>query len=313
MTMSRLLYTNLVLVALLQVTYTLAQHEPFSCADVGCPTLAGTAISNCTVAGASYPAIGLASSTSTDSDLELEWTIAVNQSKTGVNSLINRAFYLGANSTTMTRLESTSACSFFFTAADNGPLFYDAVNDVPTDCISRNGTGFTAQCVADLKRLASDMSKSDSASCVSIANAMQNDIPSTCSISSNARIVAVPITGNNSPKAITALQNSSSTCWPTLPKSNGLVPVYVASVYTSSTNDTTISNAAGTTPVMTISFDNDSSAESTAQLVCLHPVDLNDKSVQTISSNTSGAQASSMVSWIVMIVLAGSVALISTS
>lgn len=98
MSLSRSLCARASILALfLQPRHTSAQTDPLSCANVDCPVLDNTAISNCSVAGASYPVIGLTSIQSL-SGSDVEWTIAVNQSKTGDDSLINRVFYLGIES-----------------------------------------------------------------------------------------------------------------------------------------------------------------------------------------------------------------------
>ncbi|TIA36223.1 hypothetical protein D6C79_08351 [Aureobasidium pullulans] len=250
-----------VLALLLQSTQTSAQSGLLSCANVDCPILDNTAISNCSVAGASYSVIGLTSIQSL-SGSNLEWTIAVNQSKTGNDSLINRTFYLGVESSNFFESQGQSACSFFFTTLDDGPLFYDPMTSVSTDCTSRDGTGFSSQCISDLKSKANDLATSDTSICNSIAQTLQDDPPSSCSLAS----------------------------------------VWTASIYTSIENDTTIRSGAGTTPVMTVFFAEGNNEKSSAELVCLRPVDLNEKSVETMDDGTSEAQGMHVVSyWLVVL------------
>ncbi|CAD0018237.1 unnamed protein product [Aureobasidium pullulans] len=290
-----------VLALLLQSTQTSAQSGLLSCANVDCPILDNTAISNCSVAGASYSVIGLTSIQSL-SGSNLEWTIAVNQSKTGNDSLINRAFYLGVESSNFFESQGQSACSFFFTTLDDGPLFYDPMTFVSTDCTSRDGTGFGSQCISDLKSQANDLATSDTSICNSIAQTLQDDPPSSCSLASGTKVVAVPLTGSLGPEPISVAENQTSNCWPTLPKTNQLLPVWTASIYTSIENDTTIRSGAGTTPVMTIFFAEGNNEKSSAELVCLRPVDLNEKSVETMDDGTSEAQGMHVVSyWLVVL------------
>ncbi|THY18095.1 hypothetical protein D6D00_08271 [Aureobasidium pullulans] len=188
MSSSRSLRTRAgVLALLLQSTQTSAQSGLLSCANVDCPILDNTAISNCSVAGASYSVIGL-TSIQPLSGSNLEWTIAVNQSKTGNDSLINRAFYLGVESSNFFESQGQSACSFFFTTLDDGPLFYDPMTSVSTDCTSRDGTGFSSQCISDLKSQANDLATSDTSICKSIAQTLQDDPPSSCSLASESNI-----------------------------------------------------------------------------------------------------------------------------
>ncbi|THZ05958.1 hypothetical protein D6C95_02613 [Aureobasidium pullulans] len=271
MSSSRSLRTRAgVLALLLQSTQTSAQSGLLSCANVDCPILDNTAISNCSVAGASYSVIGLTSIQSL-SGSNLEWTIAVNQSKTGNNSLINRAFYLGVESSNFFESQGQSACSFFFTTLDDGPLFYDSMTPVSTDCTSRDGTGFSSQCISDLKSQANNLATSDTSICNSIAQTLQDDPPSSCSLAS----------------------------------------VWTASIYTSIDNDTTIRSGAGTTPVMTIFFAEGNNEKSSAELVCLRPVDLNEKSVETMDDGTSEAQGMHVVSyWLVVLGLTFSATLV---
>ncbi|THW81739.1 hypothetical protein D6D18_08650 [Aureobasidium pullulans] len=227
MSSSRSLRTRAgVLALLLQSTQTSAQSGLLSCANVDCPILDNTAISNCSVAGASYSVIGLTSIQSL-SGSDLEWTIAVNQSKTGNDSLINRAFYLGVESSNFFESQGQSACTFFFTTLDDGPLFYDPMTSVSTDCTSRDRTGFSSQCISDLRSQANDLATSDTSICNSIAQTLQDDPLSSCSLAS----------------------------------------VWTASIYTSIENYTTIRSGAGTTPVMTIFFAEGNNEKSSAELV----------------------------------------------
>ena len=303
MSISGTLCTKAGLLALLfQAICTSAQSsDPLSCANVDCPVLDNTAISNCSVAVASYPVIGLTSIQSL-SGSNVEWTIAVNQSKTGNNSLINRAFYLGVESSNILESQGQSACSFFFTTPDGGPLFYDPMTSVSTDCTSRDGAGFSNQCISDLRSQANNLATSNTAICNSIAQTLQDSPPSSCSLSSGTKVVAVPLTGSSAPKPIPSAANQTSNCWPTLPKTNQLIPVWTASIYASTENDTVVRSGAGTTPVLTIFFAEGNNEKSSTELVCLRPVDLNDKSVETMQDGTSGAQSMYGVShWILVL------------
>ncbi|THY53179.1 hypothetical protein D6C98_04986 [Aureobasidium pullulans] len=288
MSSSRSLRTRAgVLALLLQSTQTSAQSGLLSCANVDCPILDNTAISNCSVAGASYSVIGL-TLIQPLSGSNLEWTIAVNQSKTGNDSLINRAFYLGVESSNFFESQGQSACSFFFTTLDDGPLFYDPMTSVSTDCTSRDGTGFSIQSqrLSHLGYLHLQLRRT----------ALQDDPPSSCSLASGTKVVAVPLTGSPAPEPISVAENQTSNCWPTLPKTNQLLPVWTASIYTSIENYTTIRSGAGTTPVMTICFAEGNDEKSSAELVCLRPMDLNEKSVETKDDGTSEAQGMHVVS-----------------
>lgn len=296
------------LVLLLLPTCTPAKSfDPLSCANVDCPVLDNTAISNCSVAGASYPVIGFTSIQSL-SGSNVDWTVAVNQSKTGNDSLIHRAFYLGVESSDILESQGQSACSFFFTTSDDGPLFYDPMTSVSTDCTSRDGTGFSDQCISDLKSQANKLATSNTAICNAIAQTLQDSPPSSCPLSSGTRVVAVPLTGSSAPEPISTAANQTSNCWPTLPKTNQLVPVWTARIYTSSGNDTTVRSAAGTTPIMTIFFAEGNNEKSSTELVCLRPIDLNAKSVATMEDGSSGANGMHGVSqWVVILGLTLSV------
>jgi len=302
MACSRSIYsTASILALLLRPTYTSAQSDPLSCANVNCSVLDDTAISNCSVAGTSYPVIGL-TSIQTLSGSNVEWTIVFNQSKTGNDSLINRAFYLGVESSDVLDSQGQSACSFFFTTPDGGPLFYDPMTSVSTDCTSRDGTGFSNQCILDLKSQANKLATSNTAICNSIAQTLQDSPPSSCPLSSSTKVVAVPLTGSSAPKSISAADNQTSNCWPTLPKTNELISVWTASIYASTENDTVVRSGAGTTPVMTIFFAEGNNEKSSTELICLRPVDLNEKSVQTMEDGSSGAQGTYGLShWLVVL------------
>ncbi|KAG9668648.1 hypothetical protein KCU99_g612, partial [Aureobasidium melanogenum] len=66
-----------------------------------------------------------------------------------------------------------------------------------------------------------------SAFCKNIALGLQDNPPSTCYIlSQQSRIEAVALTGPDAQQAITSSENSTSNCWPTLPKTNDLTKVF---------------------------------------------------------------------------------------
>lgn len=282
-------------------THTLAQSDVLSCANVSCPILNNSAVADCTVAGARYSVIGLVTPSS-PSNSSLVWTIGVNQTllqnASPTTDIIDRAFYLGIDSSSVLTSGTINACSFFFTGSDGGPVFYDPV---PGDCVAQTGSGFSGECVDALKRTVGDLSMSDDPTCTSIATALQDDLPPSCALSSSISITAVPLTGDKAPQPITAAQNQSSNCWPTLPKSNDLIPVFSSRIYTSYTNGTSITTFSGTNPVMSLFF-GDGDDSPTSELVCLHPIAQNEASIRTTSPN--GARESNVSSsWLVALLL----------
>lgn len=87
-------------------------------------------------------------------------------------------------------------------------------------------------CVDDLtarvEQLVRTSSKPDvNAFCKDIAGGSRDNPPSSCYIlSQQPRIEAVALTGPDAQQAITSSENSTSNCWPTLPKSNDLTKVF---------------------------------------------------------------------------------------
>lgn len=115
--------------------------------------------------------------------------------------------------------------------------------------------------------------------------------------------IKIDLSGSDAPKPITEAENSTSNCYPTLPKSNSLTRV--AAFNTSSTtkiNDETVGIVYGITPILTVFFSENALASASrpllqpqAQLTCLKVVDKTDATDATINDGAGDGSAAELV------------------
>ena len=219
--------------ALLTVLATVFQHtaaQILSCADVECPISQGTTAADCIVAGESFNAVGVADLSIEATGFDgLSWTKAVGAGSGGSSDqrLFTQNFYLGHP---LGFNPDTGACALFFSRVSDRVKFGDGSPKLSEGTCAQ---AMTESCVNALIKRANSLdlgsAGSTEAACEKLQNEFSDNLDSECaSFATGSRwagITARPLSGAASPKAITSETNSTSNCWPTLPKSNDLTLV----------------------------------------------------------------------------------------
>lgn len=143
---------------------------------------------------------------------------------------------------------------------------------LPSDCVS--------SLTDKLSSLAEEhtLSSSESRTCPDIASSLQSDIPSSCTALDDVVVRGVALTGSTAAEPLTDSQNSSSNCYPTLPKTNDLTRQFSYNISASMNISDTAPAIEGETPILSMFWSNEGGKDSkienaTAQLTCLRPID----------------------------------------
>lgn len=103
----------------------------------------------------------------------------------------------------------------------------------------------------------------------------------------------IDLTGPQAPKPLTAAENSTSNCYPTLPKTNSLTPVAAFNASISNLISPLIDDIFRITPVLTVFIPTNGSGNATlqqieAQLTCLKPIDETNAALANKNSTDNG-------------------------
>lgn len=310
MSIVRLLQVRLFLPAIF-IPLCLAKNNLIGCTAVDCPVSPGTTLSSCHVGNQSLGAVGLASYDVPiiSSRPNITWTLGITNYPDPSDSRrlnIERVFYLG----TPSGLDLTednlpyAGCAFYLTNAANKNIFYDPETtsaSTSSQCQSHLGTG----CESDLSNLVLSLSSnaltsiSVPSTCEWIAEALNSAIPSSCSLLSAASVTGIPLTGPSASHPLTAKQNESSNCYPTLPKGNQLTREFSYNISVSAYANETAPAALGETPLLTVFYgtrpNNDSQARNApdVQFTCLRVIDLTDAALANRTKGTEVADEAS--------------------
>ncbi|KAI1294343.1 hypothetical protein F5Y03DRAFT_410872 [Xylaria venustula] len=239
-----------------------------SCYEAGCPSSATVEQSyNCTVADRTFDYIGLRNiSTAQNSLYGLSWTRGIEHTDTNRPNFdtdhfaIRSSFYLGTPPNF--NLTGTGACAVF-------------INGISSRLYSRSMTGhwtcsdaMSQTCVRSLINTAKiivgglDSGTPSADACSKLQESLLKDLDQSCLALTNDSINpwfnnldAIPLSGTkNVPQPITSKQNSTSTCWPVLPKHNGLSLVNEYSVNLKIDAPEEIGHAFLVTPILTVLY-----------------------------------------------------------
>lgn len=106
----------------------------------------------------------------------------------------------------------------------------------------------------------------------------------------------VDLTGSNAAEPLTQAENSTSNCYPTLPKSNSLTHIAAFNTTGTALVASVVKNLFSITPILTVFFSENGTNASLlhqpeAQLTCLKPVDgLTDAANRSASSGSGDKQ-----------------------
>ncbi|THW67895.1 hypothetical protein D6D19_09079 [Aureobasidium pullulans] len=229
---------------------------------------------------------------------------------------VTRSFYLGTPPGTDLANASYTGCALIFDRPDSHGFVPPYGSGDPTQVTSDScswGLGMDTgdQCLEDLQAAAFEIAaaatdeQNSTTICTNIADSISGTAPASCSrLQQNDihpyTVYPVVLTGSNAPKPISSYTNASSNCWPTLPKTNELTPLYS---FNYSTNDSFSWFAYS--PVMSLFFDTEKSASSSDRLRqssfhCLKAIDSNDfaNAIETNGSGMNGvAGRGSSIGW----------------
>jgi hypothetical protein len=250
-----------------------------------------------------------------DGNPSLSWTVGVAEFKQinisdSSQRFIERSFYLGTSPSLNLTSDDLAygACAFYITLPNGWNPYMGPSSQAQTSqsqCQDNLGTDCVPSLINRVSKLSNTSSQAPNASvpayCADIASQLQSNIPSQCTslLSQNVTIHTAPLTGPSASLPFTASENSTSNCYPTLPKSNSLTRAFsyniTANAYLSSIANPLI----GETPLISLFYDKEGRNE--VVFDCLRIVDLNDISLSTMNNgsgdggNEKGAAARGIV------------------
>ncbi|KAH7175268.1 hypothetical protein EDB81DRAFT_769552 [Dactylonectria macrodidyma] len=241
------------------------------CGEVGCPTASDSTAAECQVADKDFSMIGLARvPTDTDTLEGLSWVEDLD-------------------------LNGTIACALFFTRVNDRVSFGDDSDD---ESISQ-GTceeALSEKCVSALISRAEDLDFDGLGSaevCKKLQEEFEDNLDSECdSFADGSKWVGLNSTvlsGSGGVEPISSSDNSSSDCWPIVPKAYDLS--FVSSFKTEGDylTDTMSDEFFGITPILTLFIPGDSNeivSKAEAQMTCMKTIDT------TVASNSTKSSGS---------------------
>lgn len=268
------------------------------CAAVDCPNRYEDMLSpTCQVVSTDMRLIGLLS---TKSELagagDLTWTIGdsgLQSTIEGDERTVTRSFYLGTSDT----INWTSpdlpfrGCAIFIISPETGAYQVYGQGAPQYDNTASCAGSMGENCVDDLTARVEQLARASSntnvtAFCEDIALGLQDSPPSSCYIlSQQPRIEAVALTGPDAQQPIASSENSTSNCWPTLPKTNELTKIFEYD-HIAQLNQTV--PWLGYTPLISVfapvGNDTDTDTGVEVDLACMKIVDSDDFSLGTASN-----------------------------
>ncbi|KAI1115296.1 hypothetical protein F5Y14DRAFT_410827 [Nemania sp. NC0429] len=231
----QLLYLTVILASLARVRSQDLNSTIVGCAQLDCPaSTADTANDNCTVADKSFTYVGLTQLTSSQESLQrLSWTKGFkiidlpNNNRTFQNS-----FYLG--SPPDLELRGTGACSVFLHGVSASLAFGGDEGRNETSqgtCADAMGSECVSALLDRAKSFFQDPANDNTSNtnrCSALQEHLHNNVDGPClriSGGSWTNLSSTGLTGDGSPQPISQEDNSTSTCWPVLPKQNQLTHV----------------------------------------------------------------------------------------
>jgi hypothetical protein len=264
------------------------------CAAINCPNRYENMLSpTCQVSTTDMSLIGILSTTSTLLNTNLTWTIGdsgLQSTITGNQRTVTRSFYLGTPAAVNLRSAvEVKGCAIFVIDSERGAyqVYEQGASQYVNTASCAGSMGQT--CVDDLTSKVEGLARSTSDNntnlfCDSIANGLQHSPPSNCYILTQQPLIhAIPLTGSSAPHPITETQNSTSNCWPTLPKTNDLAKVFE---YDHIANLTEWVAWLGYTPLIAVFASGDATRDVEVEVQCMKIVDSDNFSAGTERNGT---------------------------
>ncbi|KAJ3565391.1 hypothetical protein NPX13_g7520 [Xylaria arbuscula] len=202
------------------------------CVELDCPPSADAVNDNCTVAGLSFPSVGLTRIPTDNAGLKdkVSWTkgfqIIDNPDS---NRTFHSAFYFGTSPGL--DLGDTGACAVLFHGLE-AALSFDKVNPNIESAQGTCSDAMGSDCVTALldraQKLVDSFGNSASSSedaCAKLKDDLDKNMDNAClslSKGSWTNLTSAVLSGKGAAQPLSGDKNSSSTCWPVLPKENEL-------------------------------------------------------------------------------------------
>ncbi|KNG49138.1 hypothetical protein TW65_04119 [Stemphylium lycopersici] len=275
-----------------------------SCADVDCPSRGdSTTLSECQVTNRTYGLIGLQSMSSaiTEEDANLTWTVGthVYDNIDGDSSArkVEKDFYLGTPPSlglSSDDLPYAGCAIFLYTNELTKP------RDNQSSCVDTIGIDCMTSLLTNVAAYLADGSQNGTTStketCQRVQEELNKNFPSSCANVPGQEswngIEAVALTGDDAPKPPPESMNQSSTCHPTLPKSNDLSFVFGYNDTGTVQSESTYSLFYSVNIVLTMFWSPDTTVPAAldvpeSHLTCLWPIDLNDEQLEIEEPSTA--------------------------
>ncbi|KAM5351172.1 hypothetical protein ACJ41O_003895 [Fusarium nematophilum] len=263
------------------------------CESLDCPE-DGTPSPNCTIVDTEYPAVGLAriplESDQPLSDYDISWLYAVSAESNGSgNRTFGKDFYLGTDPTLgLGQSSEIPACALFFKNTTQGVSFRgESVLESQGTCEE----AMSEPCVRALNKRAMDLNITGLSTTAEICDKLQREfedkLDSACMNFTTGKtwhnLTVVPLSGPESSDPITQEQNSTSNCWPVIPHSNDLTPVYSYNTTGDFSGDDILDNLFGIVPILTVFFPNNTKmvTEAESQMTCMKTISFTPGSNET--------------------------------
>ncbi|RYP08224.1 hypothetical protein DL764_002039 [Monosporascus ibericus] len=267
----------------------------YGCVDVGCPpSTQGSANDNCTLAGRSFPYVGITRiPTGSEALAGLTWSKGFNITDSR-ERMFGSSYYLG--SPPGLDLSNTGACAIFFHGVSRSISFE---TDPPTDETTQGtcNDAMGSACVDALTARARNLDIGDGASseevCARLRDDLEENMDDACARITGGswrNLTTVALTGDGAPEPITSQQNASSNCWPVTKKQDDLTLVSDYQVPGGDLIDDAYNAMWAITPILTLFYPNgeDSLVDAAdASLSCVKVMGPALASVDTMNNGTT--------------------------
>ncbi|RYP55131.1 hypothetical protein DL768_000250 [Monosporascus sp. mg162] len=270
----------------------------YGCVDVGCPASTQDAANdNCTVAGRSFPYVGITRiPTGSEALTGLTWSKGFNITGNS-ERMLGSSYYLGTPPDL--DLGNTGACAIFFHGASRSIFFEtDAPTDETTQGTCNDAMG--SACVDALTARARNLDIGEDASseevCARLRDDLEENMDDACAPitgGSWTNLTTVALTGNGAPEPITSQQNASSNCWPVTEKQDDLTLVSDYQVPGGVSVDDVYNAQWAITPILTLFYPNGEGSlvdAADASLSCVKVMGPALASVDTMSNGTTESE-----------------------
>ncbi|RDL39947.1 uncharacterized protein BP5553_04287 [Venustampulla echinocandica] len=193
-----------------------------------------------------------------------------------------------------TNLTGTGACAVFFGKVSDRASFSGSsrvIEESEGTCQEAIGT----DCVNALVKRATNVDVKglgNVEACSKLETAFKENLDDACkSIATDSKWKGLSVKGNGAAKPITTAQNSTSNCWPIVPKQYDLALVNSADTPGDFTSTSVYNNLFGITPILTLFYPGNGSliTEAEAQMTCMKTKGLNSAENATKANSENGA------------------------